>query len=211
MWPLRCLAKAVWAYLMPVDCNDKPGRLAARSVLKQRRSNVSSPLTPIFDIYNLVPYSGWPYHHVTDTKDPAPRRWKRIGNVTGNRISLNAVLWLNHKHVGPPQLGQERFRIVTAFAPPFVMPATRVENESCLLGLPCLRVKTNSKSDLSRIFSDYHGHRHLEGLEYNISCCAGISIDLLRTLSVDLNFAFDLYLVADGFFGTRRGNQWNGK
>ncbi|GFR13691.1 glutamate receptor ionotropic, NMDA 2A [Trichonephila clavata] len=72
-------------------------------------------------------------------------------------------------------------------------------------------VKTNSKSDLSRVFSDYHSRRRLEGVEYNISCCAGISIDLLRTLSEDLNFGFDLYLVADGYFGTKRGNHgWNG-
>ncbi|GFU58513.1 glutamate receptor ionotropic, NMDA 3A [Trichonephila clavipes] len=169
-------------------------------------------LAPIFDIYNLVPHPGRPLHHVTDSRNAVPRRWKRIGNITGSRVSLNAVLWLNRRHVGPPEQGRERFRVVTAFAPPFVMPATRVENESCLLGLPCLKVKTNSKSDLSRVFSDYHGRRRLEGVEYNISCCAGISIDLLRTLSEDLNFGFDLYLVADGYFGTKRGNHgWNGK
>ncbi|GFY62792.1 uncharacterized protein TNIN_117311, partial [Trichonephila inaurata madagascariensis] len=109
-------------------------------MLKQRRLNVSSLLAPIFDIYNLVPHHGRPLHHVTDSRNAVPRRWKRIGNITGSRISLNAVLWLNRRHVGPPEQGRERFRVVTAFAPPFVMPATRVENESCLLGLPCLEV-----------------------------------------------------------------------
>ena len=42
------------------------------------------------------------------------------------------------------------------------------------------------------------------GLLYNVSCCAGISISLLLSLSRDLGFSFDLYLVADGLFGSSR-------
>nr|XP_042907088.1 glutamate receptor ionotropic, NMDA 3A isoform X1 [Parasteatoda tepidariorum] len=90
------------------------------------------------------------------------------------------------------------------------MLTTRIYNDSCLVGLPCLQVKTKVKAELSRIFSDYRAGRLLEYIDYNITCCAGISIDLLISLSEDLGFTFDLYLVADGFFGTRRGNRWNG-
>ncbi|GBM49669.1 hypothetical protein AVEN_262471-1 [Araneus ventricosus] len=140
------LDKDLLSYTSPVSCWFGPderreafANFVFRSVLKQRRLNGSSLLAPVFDIYNLVPHPGRPLHHVTDFDEPIPRRWKRIGNVTGSRVSLNAVFWLNKKHVGPPQKGQERFRVVTAFAPPFVMRATRVENESCLLGLPCLQ------------------------------------------------------------------------
>ncbi|XP_054717005.1 LOW QUALITY PROTEIN: glutamate receptor ionotropic, NMDA 3A-like [Uloborus diversus] len=90
------------------------------------------------------------------------------------------------------------------------MPATRVENGSCLMGLPCLQVHTSFKAELSRLFADFYSVRELEGVEYNISCCAGMAIDLLKVLAKDLCFAFDLYLVADGFFGTRRGKRFNG-
>ncbi|XP_035218245.1 glutamate receptor ionotropic, NMDA 3A-like [Stegodyphus dumicola] len=204
-------------YSVPISCWFGPGlrreafaRFVYRSALEQRHLNFTGRLFPIFDIYNLVPSTGQMLHRVVDDEEIVPRRWKRIGNVTGGRVSLNAVVWLGGKRVGPPEHGRQRFRVVTAFAPPFVMPATRVENGSCLLGLPCLQVRTNSKAELSRLFSDYHSGRALEGVEYNISCCAGIAIDLMSSLADDLCFAFDLYLVADGLFGTRRGEKWNG-
>lgn len=104
-----------------------------RTMLDHRHHNTTTtPPRPVFDVYNLVPDSN---------PQPPARQWKRIGNVTGGRVSLEAVMWVGRNHVGPPQQGQRRFRVATAFAPPFVMPATRVENQSCLLGLPCLQVR----------------------------------------------------------------------
>ncbi|GIX82086.1 glutamate receptor ionotropic, NMDA 3A [Caerostris extrusa] len=75
--------------------------------------------------------------------------------------------------------------------------------------VPCLQVNTSDKDAIISIFADYAAGRS-EGVLYNVSCCAGISIALLLALSRDLNFDFDLYLVADGLFGTVRGNRWNG-
>ncbi len=41
-------------------------------------------------------------------------------------------------------------------------------------------------------------------------CCSGIAIELLNAVARDLNFDYDLYLVADGLFGVRRNGQWDG-
>lgn len=41
-------------------------------------------------------------------------------------------------------------------------------------------------------------------------CCSGISIDLLNAVARDLNFEYDLYLVADGLFGVPRNGRWDG-
>ncbi|XP_035212388.1 glutamate receptor ionotropic, NMDA 3A-like [Stegodyphus dumicola] len=166
---------------------------------------------PVFEILNLVSGPNGPR-----------RRWKRLGNVTGSRVSMDAVVWLRApssgltgpRRGGPLSRpsshgGRQRFRVVTAFSPPFVKPGTRVENGSCLIGVPCLQVDTSDKDAIVAIFADYAVGRS-EGVLYNITCCAGISIALLLALSRDLHFEFDLYLVADGLFGTRRGNRWNG-
>lgn len=74
------------------------------------------------------------------------------------------------------------------------------------------QVQTHSKPRLLRILADFTtGSGALEGAEYNVTCCAGVAIDLLRSLADDLRFEVDLYLVNDGLFGSKRGNKWNGK
>lgn len=54
------------------------------------------------------------------------------------------------------------------------------------------------------------GERRLEGRSYNVSCCSGISIDLLNAVARDLQFDYNLYLVSDGLFGVPRNGQWDG-
>ncbi|CAN8004191.1 unnamed protein product [Ixodes hexagonus] len=156
---------------------------------------------PVFDILNLVP-----------AEDGA--RWRLVGNVTKGAAVLDAVLWPSTGEptlMGPRPFGQPRFRAVTAYAAPFVMAATRLKNASCLTGVPCLQVSTAVPDELAALFAHYHrtgGHTPHPG--YNVTCCAGITIDLLKSLARDLSFDFDLYLVADGSFGTDRGGRWGG-
>ncbi|GBN42110.1 hypothetical protein AVEN_7634-1, partial [Araneus ventricosus] len=45
------------------------------------------------------------------------------------------------------------------YSPPFVKPGTRVENGSCLIGVPCLQVNTSDKDAIVTIFADYHAGR----------------------------------------------------
>lgn len=85
----------------------------------------------VFDVLNLVP-------------EGEGARWRQVGNVTGGVATLDSVLWPSRGDkpilTGPRSWGRQRFRVVTAYAAPFVMAATRIANGSCLTGVPCLQV-----------------------------------------------------------------------
>lgn len=65
--------------------------------------------------------------------------WVRVGNVTAGSLSPTPVPWFEtygiRDHIAMP-----RYRVVTARAPPFVQAATKMDNGSCLNGMPCLQV-----------------------------------------------------------------------
>ncbi|KAL1481321.1 hypothetical protein MTO96_015755 [Rhipicephalus appendiculatus] len=158
---------------------------------------------PVFDVLNLVPAG-------------SVARWRPVGNVTRGSAQLDSVLWPSGPGqqptlTGPRAWGRQRFRVVTAYAAPFVMAATRIGNGSCLSGVPCLQVFTADPEELAALFAHYHQTRGATRHPlYNVTCCAGIAMDLLTSLARDLAFDFDLYLVADGSFGTDRGGKWGG-
>lgn len=72
-------------------------------------------------------------------------------------------------------------------------------------------MNTSRSDEIVSIFTDFNsGRRRLEGISYDVLCCAGIAIDLLNAVSRDLNFDYDLYLVGDGLFGVPRNGRWDG-
>ncbi|XP_076347190.1 glutamate receptor ionotropic, NMDA 3A-like [Tachypleus tridentatus] len=168
--------------------------LTSKRFLQGNTNSYNSNIFPVFDILNLVHSMGG---------------WKVLGNVSASSVHLDTVLWLGAQRTASWPLGKQRFRVVTAFAPPFVQESTRVSSGSCLMGTPCLQVTTNRKEELVTIFADYAQGKS-EGIRYNITCCAGITMDLLTDIARDLHFDYDLYLVSDGMFGTNRGKGWNG-
>ncbi|RWS26698.1 glutamate receptor ionotropic: NMDA 3A-like protein, partial [Leptotrombidium deliense] len=159
---------------------------------------------PVFNLLNLVPVNGGL------TKD-----WKFIGNISKINSSLNSVRFINgptgDRTVGPEGPAKHNFRVVSGIAPPFVQHSTKLENGTCLSGKPCLKVNTSQPAELVAIFTDFNSQvRYFEGKTYVVMCCAGIAIDLLNAVARDLDFHYDLYLVADGLFGVPRNNQWDG-
>ncbi|XP_023210876.1 glutamate receptor ionotropic, NMDA 3A-like [Centruroides sculpturatus] len=153
-------------------------------------------ISPVFDILNLV-------------SSNETLKWKTVGNISGHIVNLETIVWLSESTTGPSPVARYRYRIVTGYAPPFVKQSTRIENGSCLQGVPCLHVNTKDKEEIVKIFADFSAGRKKSN-EYNVTCCAGIAIDLLTSISRDLFFDYDLYAVADGFFGTYRSKMWNG-
>ena len=73
-------------------------------------------------------------------------------------------------------------------------------------------MNTSQAEEMVAIFTDFHSStgRILEGQSYHVICCSGVSIDLLNAIARDLNFDYDLYLVADGLFGVPRNGRWDG-
>lgn len=73
-------------------------------------------------------------------------------------------------------------------------------------------MNTSQAQEMVSIFTDFHSSTDsvLEGQSYQVICCSGVSIDLLNAVARDLNFDYDLYLVADGLFGVPKNGRWDG-
>lgn len=69
-------------------------------------------------------------------------------------------------------------------------------------------MNTSDPEDLVAVFTDFNSKiRYFEGKTYIVKCCEGISVDLLNSISRDLHFSYEMYLVADGLFGLPRQSE----
>ncbi|XP_065352819.1 glutamate receptor ionotropic, NMDA 3A-like isoform X2 [Cloeon dipterum] len=166
-----------------------------------------APLASAFDLLNLV----------------APEQgdelaWRSVGNVTGRKVSLETIVWPGGDIVGPSPGGRSVFRVVTALAPPFVMEGL-LEDGQCLRGLKCHRVPPHvgaHQDNLTLLFSWEPEEELTADHPLRPTCCYGLSMDLLENVAQELEFDFHLYLVSDGFYGSRvwskdeQRQRWNG-
>lgn len=102
-----------------------------------------------------------------------------------------------------------------------------------IAGLPCHRVLTSDKDNLTLVFnemkrieeeedenednqsnSEYKQHIPLDyedddrffpfqKFKYRTNCCYGLSMDLLENVAQELEFDFRLYIASDGLFGSK--------
>jgi len=65
-----------------------------------------------------------------------------VGNVTRYNATLDAIRFISRpsddRSINP---SKHHFRVATAMAAPFVQEASKFENETCLIGTPCLKVR----------------------------------------------------------------------
>ncbi|XP_063230536.1 uncharacterized protein LOC134535392 [Bacillus rossius redtenbacheri] len=202
-----------------------------------RKSDKS--LVAVFDVLNLVPEGEGDYDAAApaaaDRPPPAPDEelaWRAVGDTAGRSVRLDTIVWPGGDLVaaGPAARAKSVFRVVTALAPPFVMEGELDEDGQCLRGLPCHRVLSSDKDNLTLVFNEVETQeRQEEGDEaasesplpeppdasrHRTSCCYGLTMDLLENLAQELEFDFHLYVVPDGAFGSRQaaGNasKWDG-
>ena len=90
--------------------------------------------------------------------------WRTVGEVTGRDVRLDTIVWPGGDLVvaGLSARARSVFRIVTALAPPFVMESELDEDGQCLRGLPCHRVLTSDKDNLTLVFNEMETHERLE-------------------------------------------------
>ena len=81
--------------------------------------------------------------------------WIRVGNVTAGSLSPTPIPWFETQSIRTP-IAMPRYRVVTARAPPFVQAATKMDNGSCLNGMPCLQVKSLfANREITLLVSDF--------------------------------------------------------
>ncbi|KAH1017909.1 hypothetical protein HUJ05_008499 [Dendroctonus ponderosae] len=83
-------------------------------------------------------------------------KWKRVGIVSGRNVRLDTIIWPGGDlSVAAVSIrARTVFRVVTALAPPFVMASELDEDKQCLRGLPCHRVLTSDKDNLTLVFNE---------------------------------------------------------
>ncbi|XP_044268937.1 uncharacterized protein LOC123014091 isoform X4 [Tribolium madens] len=202
---------------------------------------VDKSLVANFEILNLVPErstkDGDLFSNRSENVEPSTSsvKWKRVGLVSGRSVRLDTIIWPGGDLSVAAVSSRARtvFRVVTALAPPFVMESELDEDGQCLRGLPCHRVLTSDKDNLTLVFNemqrleeeedeeeelnpeykqfanDYEENERFfpfQKFKYRTNCCYGLSMDLLENIAQELEFDFRLYIVADGFFGSKLPN-----
>ncbi|XP_044755269.1 uncharacterized protein LOC123314202 isoform X2 [Coccinella septempunctata] len=83
-------------------------------------------------------------------------RWKRVGLVSGRSVRLDTIVWPGGdlSVAAISSRARTAFRVVTALSPPFVMESELDEDGQCLRGLPCHRVLTSDKDNLTLVFNE---------------------------------------------------------
>ncbi|XP_035710372.1 uncharacterized protein LOC118436410 isoform X2 [Folsomia candida] len=170
-------------------------------------SFLSPPVPLTYQVLNLV--------RTTAAMNATIPTWNKVGSVSSNTgvVRLDTIRWPGGGIFGPG--GDERpsksYRVVTIVAPPFVMESQAEDNRTCVRGLPCLKVKTQRKDDLAVLFAEFESTRGLSPPAYELACCDGLAMDLLASVARELKFEIDLFLVPDGYFGSKNlDGSWNG-
>ncbi|XP_049823043.1 uncharacterized protein LOC109597115 isoform X3 [Aethina tumida] len=115
---------------------------------------VDKSLVANFEILNLVPEHSSKDNETETTT--SSMRWKRVGLVSGRSVRLDTIIWPGGDLSVAAVSSRARtvFRVVTALAPPFVMESELDEDGQCLRGLPCHRVLTSDKDNLTLVFNE---------------------------------------------------------
>ncbi|CRK95065.1 CLUMA_CG008543, isoform A [Clunio marinus] len=160
------------------------------------------------------------------SENPESTKWRRVGLVLGRKVHLDTIVWPGGDIVvsGLSTRARSVFRVVTSLSPPFVMESNLDEDGMCLRGLPCHRLSTSGKHNLTLMFNSIetkerfeedaveHGnqiplnedHKSSEKVSYKTRCCYGLSMDLLDNVASELGFGYIIYIVSDELFGSKQ-------
>ncbi|XP_038055925.1 glutamate receptor ionotropic, NMDA 3A-like [Patiria miniata] len=153
-------------------------------------------------------------YHIMNLIEESPRvhAWKEVGSWKRGSLNLETVVWPGNTMVMPVGVDTHKLIIATNTEKPFIFysDSNGIEGE-CTTGVQCLLAKRNSdRRDLEKAFEEFR--RRPDGGNYSadLRCCTGLCVDLIKRMGQDLNFKYDLYLVADENHGALENGTWNG-
>lgn len=121
--------------------------------------------------------------------------WMTVGSAEAFKVSLGKSFWMDHKH---NQATVVRVVVIEEEPMLIVSKGNVARDEDCVLSYPC---------------THYVQHDNRSALTQPVKCCCtGFLIDILHWLVKDISFQVELYLVADGKFGSYDpvSKQWDG-
>ncbi|XP_076458546.1 glutamate receptor ionotropic, NMDA 2B-like [Babylonia areolata] len=129
------------------------------------------------------------------------KRWQEVGRWLRHGLSMRDIVWPGGSSVPPSGMPARAFlRIATLQEKPYVMYLPPNSNGKC-----------SDHAVHCRIYQRDDEKRKLSNTTIPM-CCIGLSIDLLRVFSRELNFDYDLFEVDDGMWGAidKATGRWNG-
>ncbi|XP_055875497.1 glutamate receptor ionotropic, NMDA 2B-like [Biomphalaria glabrata] len=125
--------------------------------------------------------------------------WKEVGRWTVNGLKMSEITWPGGGSTPPSGKPKRAFlRIATLYEEPYVIYRQPEEEGKCDdKSLPCHIYQRNEK-------------KVLLSNETIFKCCSGLSMDLLKIFSEQLNFDFEIKEVYDGQWGLLVNKTWNG-
>ena len=140
--------------------------------------------------------------------------WQKIGYVRNEDVCPFGILWPYESIQSHIRGGKKHYRIVPNPVKPFVIKDTDYgldsETGKCLRFTPCLELATKDKVGTIEALRDYENGEYNSSNPYNISCCRGLTVDLLNQLAADLNFEYTMYVVQDTEYGKKINGSWTG-
>ncbi|ESP03117.1 hypothetical protein LOTGIDRAFT_137890 [Lottia gigantea] len=135
-------------------------------------------------------------------KGPIHRDFVEVGKFTSLGLVMEDITWPGEAS-GPPKGKPARYflRIATWKEEPYVVYRDFNDKGECEVGsIPC---KVYPRDENTNIRT---------GNTTIIQCCAGLSIDLLKSLAQQLDFDYELFEMPDGQFGSenQETGEWNG-
>ncbi|KAK3090570.1 hypothetical protein FSP39_012761 [Pinctada imbricata] len=129
---------------------------------------------------------------------------KQNGTTAKMRIEMKGITWPGNSPIPPTGKPDKRFfRIVTYKEDPYIMYRER-DKDTGRCAYPSVECK---------LVYDPREHNGSEVLNNTVSrCCAGLCVDLLKIMSEEMRFDYELYEVPDKTWGLKdqRTGQWNG-
>ncbi|XP_070564328.1 glutamate receptor ionotropic, NMDA 3A-like isoform X2 [Ptychodera flava] len=138
-------------------------------------------------------------------------KWKKVGMWKNGDFFLESIIWPGNSANLPHGLNTEKIMVVLNEEKPFIFESSPLPDTfECLTGVLCLKADSTNREEIERAFEAYEAPTVQGNYSHMKKCCSGLAIDLLEKLSADVEFSYNLYLVADLNHGAIENGVWNG-